>query len=728
VKLALAALLLLLIAPAAARAELASIVSRDVQLGAIRTLALDRPAPRFTLVGLHWQGQGAVAFSSRSLQGRWSPWRPAAPEDEDQPDRGSGERSRAGWRLGNPYWTGPSNGIRYRVTGSVRRLRAYFVWSRPDGRAPRRLTAAGSPAVLPRFSWGANELIKRAAPRFAATTRFAVVHHTAGASGYSRADSAAIVRAIQVYHVRGNGWDDIGYNFLVDRFGQVFEGRAGGIAKSVVGAHAQGFNTGSTGIAVIGSYGATGLPEPTRKALVATLAWRLDVAHVDPLRTFSWISGGNPRFGTGVPVFLRPITGHRDTGFTDCPGDSLYARIDDLARAVSVTDLPKLYEPAVQGTLGGTIRFGARLSGVLPWRVVIQSAQGGVVASGSGTGPTVGWTWNSARAPAGAYSYAITAGSSARPASGTLGTKGRARPAPSPSPSPSPPRPMPLPPPLAVPPAAPIAVSLMSDLRASPAAFTPNGDGADDASLVTYTLASAATVTATLLDSAGSTRAALFAEARPAGPQSFTFTGDGLTAGAYTVALTAITPMGRVATASVALLVNRTLSAFAASSEAFSPNGDGRLDTLGFTFMLAGPAEVRLRILRDEGWIATPFAGPLPPGPQTFAWDGAKRLGRLLDGDYEAELTVSDEAGAVSQRVPFRSDTTAPQLTLLGRSPLRLQVGEPAEVTAVVNGVTQVLIRPQAGPFTAGPRTPLRTLSAVARDPAGNASATLRLP
>ncbi|MBA3330329.1 MAG: N-acetylmuramoyl-L-alanine amidase [Actinobacteria bacterium] len=725
-KLALAALLLLLTAPAAARAELASIVSRDVQLGGTRALALERPAPRFTLVGLHWQGRGSVAFSTRSLSGRWSPWRPAAPEDEDRPDGGSGESSPRGWRLGNPYWTGPSNGIRYRVSGSVRRLRAHFVWSRPGGEPPRRLAATGSPAVLPRFSWGANELIKRRAPRYAPTTRFAVVHHTAGASGYSRADSAAIVRAIQVYHVRGNGWDDIGYNFLVDRFGQVFEGRAGGIAKSVVGAHAQGFNTGSAGIAVIGSYGAAALPEPARKALVAALAWRLDVAHVDPLRTFSWISGGNPRFGEGVPVFLRPITGHRDTGFTDCPGDSLYARIDDLARAVSLTGLPKLYEPDVRGSLGGKLRFGARLSGVLPWRVVVKSARGGVVASGSGTGSAVAWTWNSARAPAGAYTYAITAGSSARPASGTLGTKRGGQPSTQPPP-PRPAPPSPSPPPV-IPPAAPIPASSLTDLRASPAAFTPNGDGVDDASFVTYTLAGPATVTATLVDAAGSTRAALFVEAKLAGPQSFTFAGDGLAEGTYTIVLTALSTAGRTATASVVLLVNRTLSAFTASGAAFSPNGDGRLDALSFTFTLATPAEVRLRILRDEGWIATPFAGPLPAGPQTLAWDGVKRVGRLLDGDYEAELTVSDAAGAVSQRVPFRSDTTPPKLALLGRSPLRLQVSEPAEVTTVVNGVTQVLVRTLPGPFTIAVREQLRTLSAVARDPAGNVGAILRLP
>ena len=111
---------------------------------------------------------------------------------------------------------------------------------------------AGSPQIVSRTSWKADEEIRRAPPRYAGAVYFAVVHHTAGSNTYSRAASPAIVRAIELYHVRGNGWNDIGYNFLVDRYGQVFEGRAGGIDRNVIGAHAEGFNTGSVGVAVIG--------------------------------------------------------------------------------------------------------------------------------------------------------------------------------------------------------------------------------------------------------------------------------------------------------------------------------------------------------------------------------------------------------------------------------------------------------------------------------------------
>ena len=106
----------------------------------------------------------------------------------------------------------------------------------------RSLQLAGTPKIILRKTWGANERIRRDDPDYASTLATAVVHHTAGASPRP-AQSAAIVRGIQAYHVLGNGWDDIGYNFLVDRFGQVFEGRYGGIERNVIGAHAQGFNS-----------------------------------------------------------------------------------------------------------------------------------------------------------------------------------------------------------------------------------------------------------------------------------------------------------------------------------------------------------------------------------------------------------------------------------------------------------------------------------------------------
>ena len=223
----------------------------------------------------------------------------------------------------------------------------------------------------------------RARPYYASAVRFAVVHHTAGTNSYSASESAAIVRGIERYHVLANGWNDIGYNFLVDKYGQVFEGRGGGITKNVVGAHAEGFNTGSTGVAVIGNYESQAISPAARTALVKLLAWRLDVAHVNPLGKLTWTSGGNPRYPAGTKVRLRAVSGHRDTGPTSCPGGSLYAQLPGIASGVAATGLPKLYNPVVNGSLGGQVRFTATLTEALPWTVTIRDGDDAVVATGT---------------------------------------------------------------------------------------------------------------------------------------------------------------------------------------------------------------------------------------------------------------------------------------------------------------------------------------------------------
>ena len=377
----LLAALLALVAPAvASAANGATIEARDLPVGGARTTAGATAPSVFDLVGFHWQGSGTVLFRTHAVTGRWSSWRPVAPEADDLPDPGSREgRLRSGWRLGSPYWVGASDRVAYRVVGDVRRLRAWYVWSPVEGIPLRTTAMTGAPKIVLRRAWGANEEITRGAPRYARAVSFAVVHHTAGSNAYTRSQSAAIVRGIELYHVRGNGWNDIGYNFLVDKYGQVFEGRAGGIERNVIGAHAEGFNTGSTGIAVIGNYSATRISAAAMQALVGLLAWRLDVAHVDPLSMVSWRSGGNPRYPAGRAVTLRAISGHRDTGPTSCPGAALYSRLPDIARQVAATGLPKLYAPQALGGLGGQIRITATLSAPAAWAVTVKSASGAVV-------------------------------------------------------------------------------------------------------------------------------------------------------------------------------------------------------------------------------------------------------------------------------------------------------------------------------------------------------------
>jgi hypothetical protein len=626
----LLAALLALVAPAVARAaDGATLVARDLPVGGARTTAGAAAPSVFDLVGFHWQGSGTVLFRTHSVAGRWSSWRPVAPEAEDLPDPGSREaRLRRGWRLGSPYWVGTSDRVAYRVLGDVRRLRAWYVWS-PVERTPLRATAmTGTPKIVLRRAWGANEEITRGAPRYARAVSFAVVHHTAGSNTYTRSQSAAIVRGIELYHVRGNGWNDIGYNFLVDKYGQVFEGRSGGIERNVIGAHAQGFNTGSTGIAVIGNYSATRISSAAMQSLVALLAWRLDVAHVDPLSTLTWRSGGNPRYPAGRAVALRAISGHRDTGPTSCPGASLYAKLPDIARQVAATGLPKLYAPQAAGGLGGQVRFTARLSAPAAWTVTVKSTSGAVVARGRGTGSAVAWTWNAVRVTTGSYTWTIEAGAQTRPASGSIG---RAPPAPPPPSSP-----------------------LLAVLAATPPVVSPDGDGIDDTLAVSYTLGARASVTATVVDATGVVVATPFAaQLQGARRQSFTYSPDGLADGSYTLVVLAAGEDGRTGRLVAPFAVDRTLSGVALSTATLTPNGDGVDDTLGISFTLASPANVVVQI-EQAGVLVAPVVGEsLPAGPAALTWDGTTPSGPAPAGTYNAVVLVDGPFGRTRHAVSF---------------------------------------------------------------------------
>ena len=689
------AVLTALAVPANALASEPALVTQELPLRGARTLQAAAPT-RFDLVGLHWQGTGRVLFRTRARGGAWSAWHTALPEPEDLPDAGTAEAARRrGWRLGNPFWTGPSSQLAYRTVGDVRRIRAHFVSSAADSAPARAVSIAAAPRIILRAAWGANEQIRRAAPRYAAAVRFAVVHHTAGANDYTQAQSAAIVRAIQVYHVRGNGWDDIGYNFLVDKYGQVFEGRYGGIERPVIGAHAGGFNNGSTGVALLGNYNGTAPSARAQSALSQLLAWRLDVAHVDPLSSLNWLSAGNARFPVGTPVLLRAVSGHRDTGFTDCPGNILYARLGSIARAASGFGLPKLYDPAARGRLGAPIRFTARLSAPLPWTVTVADERGTTVASGTGTGTQVDWSWDATALSTGTFTWAIEA-PGVRPARGRIGSTA--------------------------------ATLTITQARARPQTITPNGDSRADSTTISYVLSRPATVTATLQDLSGATISTLFTGPRPAGPNSFRFAASGVPDGAFVIVLTARATNGREVRVSVPVVVDRTLAGFEASPEAFSPNGDGRLDRIRFRFVLSYRSEATLRVYRARTLVATPASGLLDPGSHELEWDGRGQRGRVRDGALRAVISVDGPLGTRVQETRFRLDTTRPRLRLLSLRALRFVVSEPVELTVVVNGRQRIVQAAPRGVVTVRAASAVRRVSAVAVDAAANRSRVLRAP
>jgi N-acetylmuramoyl-L-alanine amidase len=681
-----------IVAPAAVGNPGASIRSVDLAPSGQRVLSGSAGDQKFTLAGIHWRGPGQVLFRTRSLEGRWSMWRPAAPDHEDGPDEGSRElRLSAGWRIGNPWWVGPSDRIETRTFGRITRVRAHLVWS-PDVRVPIRVPAATiAPAIVPRLSWGADEAIRRAPPSFADAVRFSVVHHTAGRNGYSRSEAAAIVKAIQLYHVKGNGWNDIGYNFLVDRFGTVYEGRFGGIERNVIGAHARGFNTGSVGIAVLGTYTGSVPSQAAQEAVANLVAWRLDLAHVDPAGLLTFISGGSERYGSGVPVLLRAVTGHRDTGFTECPGDAFYARLDALAAEAARTGLPKIYEPQFESG-EGIFRFRARLSSSRPWLVRITDRAGAEVARGTGTGINVDWTWDSIGVPAGTYTWSIASGT-ARPATGPLRVAGG-------------------------------GAALTVQATATPAAITPNADGQADAAQLEYTLSASANVTVAVVDASEAVVATPVDRVwTRAGKHAVTIDGAPLADGLYDVVVTARTAAGVQVETTVALIVSRMLGLVSAVPAVFSPNGDGRNDLLAFGFSLTVPATVNVRIVREGRWVASPHSASYEPGAHSFSWNGVRAVGRLRDGAYTALVEAVDVAGVtVAAEVPFRSDTLAPSVRILPGRAIRAAVSEPGILHLRIDGARLQQEVRRAGVVRIRWEGAARRVRIVAEDVAGNRS------
>lgn len=194
--------------------------------------------------------------------------------------------------------------------------------------------------VITRQQWGADESIRCQNPTYDDSLGGATVHHTAGSNNYSKAESAGIVRAIYAYHARTLGWCDVGYNTLVDKYGQIFEGRAGGLERNVQGAHAGGFNENTHGIAIMGDFSTQAPPQAAIDSVGKFLGWRLARAGLDPKGRTTMYSEGTSftPYPRGTAVDLPIIFAHRDVGNTSCPGDGAYGqmgKIRDIAAAAA---------------------------------------------------------------------------------------------------------------------------------------------------------------------------------------------------------------------------------------------------------------------------------------------------------------------------------------------------------------------------------------------------------
>ena len=84
--------------------------------------------------------------------------------------------------------------------------------------------SAGMPPIVPRSAWGASRCKPRVTPAYG-VERVAYVHHTVSLNSYSASRAASVVLGVCLFHRNARGWNDIGYDFLVDRYGRTFEGR-----------------------------------------------------------------------------------------------------------------------------------------------------------------------------------------------------------------------------------------------------------------------------------------------------------------------------------------------------------------------------------------------------------------------------------------------------------------------------------------------------------------------
>ncbi len=342
-----------------------------------------RVSSGFSMLGVTWD-HGAVdpstvevAVRTRDPHG-WTPWTAVDVDPDEGPAAGEDSSVRDGTA---PLYVGQADAVEVAVyDANGHRPSGLTVAAIDPGTTAYDATAAGAasassakggttsttdtakdqlpvrPRIVTRKQWGADESLGDTcwSPRFGNTFKAVFVHHTAGSNTYTRRESASVVRGIYAYHTQSRGWCDIGYNFLIDRYGTVYEGRAGGIRKPVRGAHAGDYNVNSTGISLMGEFTNTMPTKAMRAALVRLVAWRLGTAYRSGVG-HAYING--KRFAQ--------ISGHRDAMATACPGEMVYDWLPTLRRKVhkrldgftSVIERHWLNRGGAKGALG-PVRMG----------------------------------------------------------------------------------------------------------------------------------------------------------------------------------------------------------------------------------------------------------------------------------------------------------------------------------------------------------------------------------
>jgi hypothetical protein len=231
---------------------------------------------------------------------------------------------------GDPlYVAGGADETQLRTRGWRPEGRLHFVDI--SGRAAAARAEVPKPSFMRRSEWGASQCPPRRKASLGKVKAVAV-HHTVSANDYSRAEVPGMVLAICRFHRNGNGWDDIGYNALVDRFGRLIEGRAGGLRKPVVAAHTEGYNAQTAGIAAIGNHADVAVSGDTSRSISRYIAWRLDAVGLKAKEKATVVSRGGKtnRYPRGRRVRINRVFGHGTLGLTACPGSRLSGELSEI--------------------------------------------------------------------------------------------------------------------------------------------------------------------------------------------------------------------------------------------------------------------------------------------------------------------------------------------------------------------------------------------------------------
>ena len=348
---------------------------------------LTRSTP-FKMVGFTWTkplktnlADATMLLRSKSTSGKWSDW------TELEPIQTAGKPSAKHPGGTEPVWVGDSKEIQVALadngfaipaaesTGDA--LVGQILGSGSDvlknlaGTVFPELTAAllnpdsllslgssmlttlsGGPQVISRAAWGADESIRCSQPTISPSLDGAIVHHTAGSNDYTAAQSAEIVRGIYAYHARTMNWCDIGYNVLVDKYGQIFEGAFGGLDRNVEGTHTGGFNKNTVGVSLIGNLDEVAPSGPMLAAAGRFLKWRLNKAGRSASGTANLTSEyfTQSKFPAGTQTHLPMIAGHRDYNSTSCPGNLGYPALAQIRALAGGIALPERTEQTPEAT------------------------------------------------------------------------------------------------------------------------------------------------------------------------------------------------------------------------------------------------------------------------------------------------------------------------------------------------------------------------------------------